>query len=301
MKKNFLILGASGMLGIELVKEFSKKKNISLYVTIRNVKDKKLITKYLGRNPKNIRWIKFEIKNQYFNKLKRITKNKDYIINCIGVIKPHIDESNILSVHNAINTNSIFPNQLNIASSANSQIFQIATDCVFDGSKGAYDENSLHTAKDLYGKSKSLGEVKSNNFFNIRCSIVGREIKNYKSLLCWFLNQKKNSTVVGFKNHLWSGVTTTFFAQVISTIIFKKIKIPNIVHIIPNKPVNKYQLLKFFQKKFNRQDLTINKVKSKITINRTLSTVYRNLNKKINLKMGKKNIPTIEKMIQEIY
>ncbi|MEC7900574.1 MAG: proline dehydrogenase family protein, partial [Acidobacteriota bacterium] len=44
--------------------------------------------------------------------------------------------------------------------------------------KGAYKENDSHDAIDVYGKTKSLGEIKSENFFNIRCSIIGKEIKN---------------------------------------------------------------------------------------------------------------------------
>ena len=50
------------------------------------------------------------------------------------------------------------------------KIFQIATDCVFDGEKGNYSELDSHNARDVYGKSKSLGEVNNKNFYNLRCS-----------------------------------------------------------------------------------------------------------------------------------
>ena len=300
MKKKILILGAAGMLGLEVIREFSKKKNVLIYATIRNLNDKKLINKYLQKDYQDIYWIKFKIEKEYITKLKKIVKNKDFIINCIGTIKPYINENNALSVENAIKINSIFPHKLYAAKDKKSKIYQIATDCVFNGHIGNYKENESHNADDVYGKSKSIGEVKGENFFNIRCSIIGKEIKNFKSLLCWFLSQKNKSKVFGFKDHLWNGVTTTYFAKVISTVIFKKIDIPNLIHITPEKPVNKYQLLKYFQKKFNRKDIIINKVNSNYTINRTLGTNYKKLNKMINLKIGYKKTPSINKMIEEM-
>jgi len=74
-KKNVLILGASGMLGIEVVRELIKKKNINLYVAIRNLKDKKLIQKYLDSNISGLKYYKFKIEGNYQAILKKITKN----------------------------------------------------------------------------------------------------------------------------------------------------------------------------------------------------------------------------------
>jgi len=300
MKKKILILGASGMLGIEVIRELSLKKNIILHATIRSLKDIKLIKNYLNHEISHVKFHQFKIKNNYLKNLKKIIKDKDYIINCIGIIKPYIDENNLSSIESAIRINSNFPNILNNYKKKNSKIFQIATDCVYDGFDGKYDENTSHNARDVYGKTKSLGEVKDANFFNLRCSIIGREIKGFKSLLCWFTNQKQNSILSGFKDHLWNGITTRHFAQIVTFIIIKRIKIPNLIHIVPNGTVNKYQLLKIFQKKFERDDLKINKTNSKITINRTLSTKYNKINKKINKAIGYKKSPTVKKLVEEM-
>ena len=299
--KKILILGASGMLGIEVLREFSKKKNVIIYATIRNTADKKIIKNYLKKDFEKIRWIKFRIEKNYINRLKILVKNKDFIINCIGTIKPYINEQKASSIENATNVNSVFPHRLNSVVNRKCKIFQIATDCVYNGKDGNYRENSDHNAIDIYGKSKSIGEVKSENFYNIRCSIIGKEIKNFKSLLCWFLGQKKNASIFGFKDHLWNGVTTFHFAKIVTIIILKKVKIPNMLHIIPNHPINKYKLLKLFQKRFKRSDIKINKINSNLTINRTLKTNYININKLINFKLGNKKIQSIEKMIDEIY
>ena len=298
-KKKVLILGASGMLGVEVLREFSKK-NILVYATIRSQKEIKRIQIYLDYKIKNIKFIKFEIKKNYINNLKKVVKDKDYIINCIGIIKPYINENSFTSIENAISVNSNFPHILNFNKNKNCKVYQIATDCVYDGFNGKYTEDHSHSARDIYGKTKSLGEVNDKNFFNIRCSIIGREIKSFKSLICWFTNQKKNSTIYGFSNHKWNGITTRHFAKIVSTLVLKNISIPNLIHIVPQDILNKYQLLKIFQKKFNRGDLKIKKSTSNVAIDRTLSTKYYKINKIIHSIMKYKNLPKIKKLVEEI-
>ena len=132
----------------------------------------------------------------------------------------------INQVNEAIKVNSLFPIQLSkIIKLKKNKIYQIATDCVYSGEKGNYVEMSKHDALDVYGKTKSLGEVNKKNFFNIRVSIIGKEINTKNSLVEWFLSNKKKEKIFGFTNHLWNGVTTSVFAEVLFTIIDKKINI----------------------------------------------------------------------------
>lgn len=299
MRKKVLVFGSTGMLGIEVIRELLGQ-NIDLYATIRNSSDKIKIQKYLKSDISKIKFYKFNINENYKTKLKKIVSKKNYIVNCIGVIKPYIVENDAKSLSNALRINSVFPHVLNSCVKKDVKIFQIATDCVYDGIKGKYTEENSHNAKDLYGKSKSLGEVKSENFFNIRCSIIGKEIKSFKSLLCWFLGQKKNSRIFGFKNHLWNGITTRHFGKIVSVLITKNIKIPNMLHIVPKDIVDKFTLLKIFQKKFNRDDLKINKINASIVVDRTLKSNHMDINKKINESIVSKKIPTIKEMITEI-
>jgi len=297
MKKKILILGSAGMLGIEVLREFSKNNNFELTSTYRTRKDLTLIKKVLSQDISNVFWKKFIIKGDYEKNLKKIVKNKDYIINCIGVIKPYINEESLLSVKNAIEVNSIFPHCLKKNIDKKTKVLQIATDCVFDGKKGNYYENSSHNAKDIYGKTKSLGEVNSKNFFNIRCSIIGKEIKNYKSLVDWFLSSKKGITLNGFTNHLWNGVSTRYFARCLKIIISKNIQIPNLIHLVPSNTISKYELLKIFIEKFNRIDLKINKTKSGASVNRVLKSKNKKLIVKINKKLGFKKIPSVKEIV----
>ena len=70
------------------------------------------------------------------------------------------------------------------------------------------------------------------------------------------------------------------FGEYLYAIINKNIEIPNLLHVIPKNMVSKYQLLKIFKKKFNSK-LKINKFKPKFKIDRSLTTVHKNLNNRI--------------------
>ena len=299
MKKKVLIIGSTGMLGSAVINQFIKNKKINLSATYREKKDLNILKKILKFKKPRVKWIKFSIKGNYEKKLKKIIKNKDYIINCTGIIKPYINEKNFKSIKEAILINSIFPHNLNNLKEKNTKILQIATDCVYDGKEGFYKESFSHNATDVYGKSKSLGEVESENFFNIRCSIIGKEIKGFKSLVNWFLSNKKNSNLNGFSNHLWNGITTNFFAKFLLIIIIKNVKIPNLIHLTPSNYVNKYELLKIFAEKLERGDLQIAKSKSTNKVNRVIVTKHKKLIQKISNYMGFKSIPSVKKIIDE--
>lgn len=288
--KNILILGSGGMLGSQVVQKLKELKNAKVYATFR----KKKSIKY-----KNIKFIKFDAtKPETLSKYK----NKfNYVINCIGIIKPYIDEKKCDSIYNATVVNSILPYRLSkIFNKKKTKIYQIATDCVFSGKEGNYKESDKHDCVDVYGKTKSLGEVKTINFYNIRCSIIGRELKNKLSLLEWFIKNPLKQKINGFSNHAWNGVTTKAFGEVIKTIIQKNIDIPKNFHLVPKNIVSKFDLLKILQKKYNRDDIKIVKTNSKESINRTIATIYKNINKKIWKHTLYKKVPTIKELIMDL-
>jgi dTDP-4-dehydrorhamnose reductase len=208
----------------------------------------------------------------------------EYIINCIGIIKPHCKDNDAHGVQRAINVNARFPWLLNQgAVKANAKVIQIATDCVYSGTKGKYLESDPHDALDVYGKTKSLGEVfESANFLNIRCSIIGPEKKGKLSLLDWFLNQPQGSELKGFSHHLWNGVTTLQFAEICEKVIQKDLfddirKVSHTHHFVPNNTVDKFELLNTFSKVFDRKHeiKNVNDVGPKV--DRTISTRFNAL------------------------
>lgn len=280
MKQSVVILGSHGMLGWQVLNHFKNTK-FKIKCQVRNKRNKNNLIKKLKLNNK-IKFFLFDAEKDKIDVLfKQISKN-DIIINCIGKIKPFINENKLDQILSAIKVNSVFPLELSkIIKYKNVKIYQIATDCVFSGHKGNYNEISKHDALDVYGKTKSLGEINEKNFFNIRVSIIGKELYSKNSLVEWFLSNENEGKIFGFSDHLWNGVTTSVFAEILYTIISKKIKIPNNFHIVPKDKVNKYKLMNYLKYYFDFKTLKIIKKNSNMKINRVLDTKYQNINNKI--------------------
>lgn len=206
------------------------------------------------------------------------------VINAIGLIKPYCTD-----IEAAIRVNALFPHTLPTGT------IQIATDCVYSGKWGNYVETDLHDATDVYGKTKSLGEAPQLN--NLRCSIIGPELKNHTSLLDWFLAQ--TGEVNGFTNHLWNGITTYHFAKICQGIIDKGIELPNLQHIVPEDIVSKAELLEIIARAYGK-DTKVNYVDAPDGCDRTLSTLDYGLNLRLWKAAGYDRPPTIRQMVEEL-
>ena len=207
----------------------------------------------------------------------------DWVVNCIGIIKPYCDD-----VLTAVRVNAEFPHLLS------ENTIQIATDCVYSGKKGGYVETDPHDATDVYGKTKSLGEA--SHIKNLRCSIIGPETKNHVSLLDWFLGQEKAN---GFTNHLWNGVTTYHFSKLVQGIIREGIELPSVQHIVPGDVVTKAELLRIIAEAYNK-DIPVTETEAPEAVDRTLATNNPELNARIWKAAGYDNPPTIKQMVAEL-
>ena len=274
------ILGISGMLGSKLFEEFLKK-NYKVRGSTRSI-PKKFI-KYKVNIDFNI-----DVEDIISLKQKIIKFKPNLIINCIGVIKQKIlslEEKNIFYI------NSIFPHEVyKISNMINSKIIHFSTDCVFDGKKGNYTENSLPNAEDIYGFSKALGELDFNNSLTIRTSIIGHELQSKNSLLEWFLqlNQKK---CYGFADAYFSGLTTIEIFNFLEKFILKNKKINGIYHLSASK-ISKFNLLKKISKIYSK--------KIKIIKNNDLK-IDRSLNSKKIKKLVKYKSPSWDILIKNMF
>jgi dTDP-4-dehydrorhamnose reductase len=266
--KKIVILGSTGMLGNTVAKIFLKSK------------DKEVFTSYRNK--------KFSQKENSFY-FDALTSNLDdipkcdYIINCIGVIKPFM-KTNIAS---SIEINSLFPHKLSTFCKENKiKLIHITTDCVFSGKLGNYDENSLHDCEDEYGKSKSLGEPK--DCMVIRTSIIGEEIHKNASLIEW-VKSNKGGSVNGFTNHMWNGITTKHYGELCNKIIDEELYKAELFHIHSNE-ISKFELLNLINDRFSL-NIKINAVQSSY-VNRTLAS-NKNLLKTLKVK-------TIQQQIGEL-
>ena len=90
----------------------------------------------------------------------------DVVINCIGTIKPRVDD---LGTLNCLVTNSLFPHVLSeLVKDLGGFLIHPTTDCVYEGTKGGYIETDSHDIKDIYGRSKSLGENNEDTLLKVK-------------------------------------------------------------------------------------------------------------------------------------
>ena len=280
---NVLVLGGTGMLGHAVLKEFAGFSG--------NVN-------FTSRSGSGI---PFDVLSDPFDNLAKFIGIGDYIINCLGITKPHINDDNEQDVARAKLVNSLFPVELAaLAEKNSSKVIQIATDCVFSGRKGHYLETDAHDAEDVYGQTKSLGEVVSENVMHIRVSTIGRELGRSTLLLEWVLSHAHGATIPGYTDHFWNGVTTNHFAKVVKGVIEKDGFRSGLSHLVPADELSKADLVRQIASAFGRSDLIVKDTDSGKPIDRTLSTTDPAFNKSLWVGAGYLDIPTIEQLIAEI-
>lgn len=231
--KKVLIIGSTGMLGHQVY--FRLKKS-----------NKYIVQDISYRNKLNENTILCDVSN--FERLNEIITNEapDFIINCVGILINGANNDN----KNAILINSYFPHWLRDVSNENgSQLIHVSTDCVFSGSKGEYVESDTCDATDVYGKTKSLGEINDDKNLTLRTSIIGPELKNNgEGLFHWFMNQKNQ--IKGYTKAFWGGVTTTELAKTIEYVIENNIT--GLVHVSNGTKISKFDLLNVINYAFTK-------------------------------------------------
>ena len=228
-------------------------------------------------------------------------ENGDYLINCIGLIPHLIDENDTASRARALSLNSLFPHELaTLAESKGARLIQIATDCVFSGISGDYAEDSRHDASDVYGRTKSLGEVSSQNAMHLRVSVIGAELRGKRSLLEWVIGQPKNSTIIGYTDRIWNGITTKAFGKIVAGIIKKGGFVPGIAHVVPADKLSKFELVSMIATALGRSDITVVPSSSGTRRDLTLKTKRPDVNKRLWMDAGYQQVPTICELLGEI-
>lgn len=288
-----LVLGASGMLGQGILSALKGYEG-HIQASVRRGES-------VPGFP-DVETLMFDASAQDIGSLTAVIRPGTLIINCIGIIKPYIHDENQSEREVAIRINGLFPYDLaRFAESEGHEVVQIATDCVYSGLSGLYSESDDFDALDVYGKSKSLGEVPSPSMMHIRVSIIGPEMGRSTSLFEWVRNQPPNAVIGGFTDHLWNGVTTFHFGKVVRGVAESNGFKAGTYHLTPGDIVTKETLVRLIANSASRNDLTIQPKESGNPINRTLKTTNQSLNKTLWAKAGYSDPPTIEKMLSEIF
>jgi dTDP-4-dehydrorhamnose reductase len=261
-----LVLGADGMLG-HVVKLYFQEKGHTAKGTSRS-----------------------DNGDFYFDATKNINEfesfisdfKPDTVINCIGILNKVAEENKSL----AVMINSYLPHYVDEICKKNGiKFIHVSTDCVFDGKKGEYTEDSFKDATSFYGQSKALGEINNESSLTLRTSIVGPDVnKNGIGLFQWFMNQDKETN--GFDKVIWTGVTTVEFAKCMEMAIENNLS--GLRHVVNNERIDKYSLLSLFKNHFNKS----------IIINRKSDYVSDKSLKRIT--DFDFNIPSYDQMVKEM-
>lgn len=286
-----IILGGEGMLGQMVLKVFSRSKEIAVKHTSRA---RKIGAFYFGVE-------------EGIGRLREIVEVHgpfDYVINCIGVLSKGINEEESRTVARAILVNSLFPRELvALSEKIGARVIHISTDGVFGQNAGVCLEDRPPDPSDIYGKTKSLGEVIAPGFLNLRCSIIGPNTKKRRGLLEWFLRQPQGGEIYGYTDHIWNGVTTVQFAnlclKLVVTDSFDAVRNEGpIHHFCPNSSISKYELMVSFKNAF-RPDMNVNPTISEGgPLCRILDTQYKSL--KAIFRFGRPMKDAINELLAEM-
>lgn len=225
----------------------------------------------------------------------------DYVINCVGLTKSRIDESSPNSRASAQRLNVDFPAELvKVAALSGVKVIQVATDCVYSGLDGGYGESAPHDAVDVYGKTKSLGEIDSASVMHLRCSLIGPELGRNSLFFEWVRQQPKGAAISGYTDHRWNGLSSKAFGRVILGILTQELFKPGVQHLVPANQVTKDQLVRMELEALERDDVIVTSTTSQQSVDRTLSTENPDFNKALFAAAGYSALPTIRQMVDEI-
>ncbi len=179
-----LVLGASGMLGNAVIRVLSEKSDWQVYGTVRSEgANRHFHPDIAGRLLAGVDVEQHDSLVQAFTRVR-----PDAVINCVGLVKQLAEADDPLQ---AVPINTLLPHRLaRLCELTSARLVHMSTDCVFSGTKGAYRESDPSDAKDLYGRSKFLGEVDYSHAVTLRTSIIGHELQSAHGLVGWFLSQQ---------------------------------------------------------------------------------------------------------------
>lgn len=233
MSTRVVVLGASGMLGSTLFRELSGEPGLDVRGTVRERKS--LPAAFLaGCGDRIVAGV--DVLDD--NSRRDAIAEADVVINAVGVTKQSIGLKDTVAT---VRINALLPQQLAAdCVGLGVRLVHVSTDCVFSGRRGSYTEADLPDPLDLYGRSKLLGEVEG-SALTLRTSIIGHELQRHASLVDWFLAHPQTA-VAGFRNAIFSGVTTHEFARLMAAIVIPDPSLRGLYHVAA-EPIAKFDLL----------------------------------------------------------
>lgn len=253
-----LVLGASGMLGNAMLRVMGEKEGWSIFGTVRGA-----YPALHAAAPRAV-LISGVHADQPDSLLAAFAQARpDVVINCVGLVKQLSSAEDPLV---AVPINTLLPHRLaRMCEVAGARLVHVSTDCVFSGKQGNYTESNLADARDVYGRSKLLGEVDYPHAVTLRTSIIGHELRSAHGLIDWFLSQQ--ARVKGYTEAVFSGLPTCELARVVRDFVIPLASLSGVYHVAA-EPISKHDLLKIVNREYGK-NLQIDP-NDQVKINRSL-------------------------------
>ena len=239
-----MVMGASGMLGHAVLRYFVERTEHDAVGTLRS----SAAAAALPRSVQDNVVIGGSAEDgdalmQLFQEVR-----PDLVINCLGVVKQLAASKDPL---HAIPINSILPHRLlRLTGLVGARLVHMSTDCVFSGSQGMYREGDTPDGKDVYGRTKLLGEIDAPHALTLRTSIIGEELVTAHSLISWFLNQE--GRISGYNRAIFSGLPTVEIARIIDQYVIGNPGLHGVYHL-STEPIDKATLLRLVAAEYGKQ------------------------------------------------
>ncbi len=292
MTKPVLVLGGTGMIGFGVVSQLEAR-GISTRATTRHPDI--VPERFTGR------FEFFDAANSDLAALVAGYGPGDVVVNTLGLIKQYIRDEDLAQRSAAIVANAELPTRLAaLAVEQGFRVIHITTDCVYSGSRGGYTEADLHDPVDVYGSTKSLGEIPSPAVLNIRCSVIGPELRGFKSLLHWVLDHAEGTSFDGYTDHEWNGVTSVAFGRVVAGLVSTQSELSGTVHLVPADSVSKFELSGMILREFGVRGVAVEPVVTGSSVNRVLATDDADRNARLWRDAGYASPPSIVQLVTEL-
>ena len=285
-----LVLGATGLLGSNLVREL-RKVGIDAVGTARRRLSSSLELSKLN-------FVEFEIGDSIDRLLDDI--KPDLVFNCIAT-KPNLSKSFMNNSFSLIQANSLFAR--NLAKSVrrkDSFLFQFSTDAVFHDNGKYHTESSVRFPTNIYGMSKCIGETFCSSSLLIRATFVATKndiLANSNHLSARIRNIEHASTILESARVNWNGITVGSLSRILAQISLQKSRPVGIRHIFSSKPISRHELTQALATHFDRKDLKVESIQG-FSRNALLNSDFLGEHENIWSLSGFRWVPTFYELLE---
>lgn len=227
-------------------------------------------------------------------------KSVDVIINAFSY--HGFKDQDVDSEIESIQVNGIFPRVL-LKMFPNAKLIQVNSTHLFEGIDSAEipNEGSPNRVGSIKTKSRALSNIENDRVINLHVEYlkIQNDYQKQDSLLPWVLSLPDNSSIAGFVDHWWNGITDVALCKLILALLGDLSTLDHGTYFISSKrPVTRYQLLNYISWAY-KKNLDINRAPSLQKKSECVNTSHTLAIKNLWIKAGYGEIPDIRTLLEE--